>query len=294
MRRHGPDDEKVDDILAELGMDGDDQARAALSAIAANAAPAPTAEGSRALAEAVRAARAAEKVRASSAARATRATQPASGANLAAATSLGAVIRGQFHVVGPVGLALGLGMFAAAFALIYLAGGGLLAASAAAPMCAGLFLAYAFRAGYYGVSEIENTCPVGPAQLALARLVIAGAVDTAVALAGAGIAAAMSGQPFSLVLISCLAPLVLLTGMALWASLAWGPGAAVAAVCAVGGAGLLPWALTAGVSPLAPLGSPGFIEWKTAYAVIGAALICAAMVRQGRVREGGAPGAPDA
>lgn len=280
MNRRGSNDEKIDRILAELGMAHDEKARQALHSIAANPAPAPSTEQSQALARAVRASGSAGSAEASVETR--------------AAIGFAAVVRGQFATFGRAGLVLGLTIFAAAFGLIYLAGGGLLAASATAPLCAGLFLAYAFRASYYGVSEIENTCPVGPAQLALARLAIAGAADAAAALVAAGLVSSVTGEPFSHLLISCLGPMALLLGLALWASLAWGAAAAIALVSAVSGAGLLPWGLSTGISPLAPVGSPGFFMWKTVYAVCGLALICSALLRQKRLQEGGLSGAPDA
>ncbi len=80
----------------------------------------------------------------------------------------------QFKAMGYRGLLLGLAVFMVAFAGIAAIGGEALAVSIVVPIYGAMFLAYSLRADYYGVSEIENVCPLGPGQLMLARIVAAG------------------------------------------------------------------------------------------------------------------------
>lgn len=271
-------DSRVDEILKELGMGHDEQARSALNAIAAYPAPVPSADQSKALAEAVRAARAAS----------------ASAPHAAPAVGFADIMRSQLNIVGPRGLMFGAGVFAAAFASVFVFGNGLLAASAAVPVCAVLFLIYAFRADYYGMSEMESTCPVGPAQLALARLIIAGAVDVFVSVAAAVVVSTAFDEPFGLVLLSCVGPAVLLMGISLWTSLQWGPVMALVVALAVSGVGLLPSGVHSGVSPFAPVGAPLFLSWKIIYTAFGLALILISLLKQKHRQEGGQPHASDA
>ncbi|MEA4883120.1 MAG: hypothetical protein VB144_05610 [Clostridia bacterium] len=284
MRGRCTDDKKIDVILAELDLGDDDGARAVLHAIASYPAPVPTVEQSKALAQAARGAKEARAATAAQTAQSVVAVAPAR------RVSMG-IIMGQLHIIGPRGLVLGVALFAAAFLAACVASGGLLAASAAVPICAGLFLVYALRAGYYGVSEIEGVCPVGPAQLALARVLIASAVDTGVGLVAAAAVSIIGGQPFGLVLLSWLGPAVLLTGVALYASLEWGPATAVAVMSAIGALGLLPTGLHGGVSPFAPVGAQEWLEWKLTYVACGLVLIGITLLRLKRLEEGGWPGA---
>lgn len=269
-------------------MGDDEQARAVLDAIAAYPAPVPSVDQSKALAEAVRAARAA------CAARAAAQAEGVSATHAAPAVGFADILRSQLNIVGPRGLMLGAGVFAAAFAAVFMFGNGLLAASATVPVCAVLFLIYALRADYYGMSEMENTCPMGPAQLALARLTIAGAVDVLVSVAAAIVVSIAFGEPFGMVLLSCLGPAVLLMGISLWTSLQWGPIIALIVVSAVSGIGLLPSGVCSGVSPFAPVGAPLFLPWKIFYAAFGLALISISLLRQEHRQEGGQSHASDA
>jgi|ADurb_Cas_01_Slu_FD_contig_111_60103_length_2236_multi_2_in_0_out_0_2 hypothetical protein len=269
----------VENILRELGIEDDDEARAALCMIEPYPAPAPTPDESTAVARAALAAAAGRSVSSSS-------SSPA--------LTTRAVMLIQFRSMGARELALGLALFAAAFVAVAATWGGLLAASAVCPLYGVMFLLYSLRAGYYGVDEMESACPVGPAQLMLARLLVAGIADLAAGLA-ATCMVALSGQAQpGMVILSWIAPATLFAGVALAVSLEFGPTAAIGAVSVIGALGLLPRGLHLGSSPLAPVGPGGWIHWKLIYTACGMGLILLSMGKLRRSEPcGQAPGGGD-
>ncbi len=269
----------VENILRELGVEDDDEARAALCMIEPYPAPAPTPDESTAVARAALAAAAGRSVSSSS-------SSPA--------LTTWAVMLIQFRSTGARELALGLALFAAAFVAVAATWGGLLAASVVCPLYGVMFLLYSLRAGYYGVDEMESACPVGPAQLMLARLLVAGIADLAAGLAATCIVA-LSGQAQpGMVILSWIAPATLFAGVALAVSLEFGPAAAIGAVSVIGALGLLPRGLHLGSSPLAPVGPGGWIHWKLIYTACGTGLILLSMGKLRRSEPcGQAPGGGD-
>jgi hypothetical protein len=283
---------RVEEILHELGLEEDEDARMVLNVIEAYPAPAPTAEQSTAVARlAIREGQA----------------RVGSGTPLTSGfperlhepeirghrkpVSIWTLAIAQFEAMGYRGLLLGLAVFAVAFAGIAAVGGGALAVSIVVPIYGAMFLAYSLRADYYGVGEIENVCPLEPGHLMLARIVAAGAADLGAGLLSTAVVTPVSGEPFGMVLISWLAPALLLTGMALSVSLKYGSAAAVAAISCVSALAMLPRGLDTGISPFAPVGPAGMqTHWKLLYAVCGAVLLFLALFRQTRARSAGRDG----
>lgn len=257
----------VDGILRELGLEDDADARAALCMIEAYPGPAPMPEESTALA------------RLAMAAAAGRGVSPSLSSPPSTSLTTWTVVSVQFRSMGARALLLGLAIFATAFAAVTVIGGGLLAASVVSPLCGVMSLIYSLRAGYYGVDEIESACPVGPAQLMLARLLAAGMADLAAGLAATAIVTLGGQAQPATVILSWIAPATLLAGVALAVSLELGPAAAIGAVSAIGALGLLRRGLDSGVSPLAPVGPDGWIFWKLVYGACGIGLILLSMAR---------------
>lgn len=277
---------KVEEILRELGLEEDEDARMVLNVIEAYPAPAPTAEQSTAVA---RVAIQEGKARAGSemplaSVFPERIHDPESRRHRKP-ISIWTLAIAQLEAMGYRGLLLGLAVFVVAFGGIAAIGGGALAVSIVVPIYGAMFLAYSLRADYYGVSEIENVCPLGPGQLMLARIVAAGAADLGAGLLATALVTSVSGELFGMVLISWLAPAVLLTGIALSVSLKYGSAAAVAAISCVSALAMLPRGLDAGVSPFAPAGVVGTqTHWKLLYALCGIVLLSFALLRQTRAR----------
>ncbi len=83
-----------------------------------------------------------------------------------------------------------------------------------APGMAALGVAYSFRGGT--IKEIELTCPVTPYQIVLGRMLVIFVFNTVLGFAGSMVLAGYgSGVVFSDLVIEWLAPMLLLTGMAL-------------------------------------------------------------------------------
>ena len=256
--------DRVDSILRELGMGDDDEARATLCMIEPYPTPAPTPDESTAVVRAALAAASGRHVSSSS-------SSPV--------LTTWTVMLIQFRSMGVRELALGLALFSAAFVAVAATWGGLLAASVVSPLYGVMFLLYSLRAGYYGVDEIESACPVGPAQLTLARLLAVGIADLAAGLAATCIVALGGKVPPGMVILSWIAPATLLAGVALAVSLELGPATATGAVCAIGALGLLPRGLYLGISPFAPVGPGGWVHWKLLYAACGMGLILLSMAK---------------
>lgn len=271
--------DRVNSILRELGMEDDDEARAALRMIEAYPAPAPTPDESTAVVRAALAASAGGSMSLSSS---------------APVLTTWAVMLIQFRSMGARELALGLALFAAAFIAVAATWGGLLAASVVSPLYGVMFLLYSLRAGYYGVDEMESACPVGPAQLMLARLFAAGIADLAAGLAATCIVALGGHAQPQMVILSWIAPATLFAGVALAVSSELGSAAATGVVCAIGALGLLPRGLHLGISPFAPVGPGGWIHWQLIYTACGMGLILLSMAKLRRSEPcGRAPGGGD-
>jgi hypothetical protein len=83
-----------------------------------------------------------------------------------------------------------------------------------APAMAALGVAYSFRGGT--IKEIELTCPVTPYQIVLGRMLVIFVFNTVLGLVGSMVLANYgSGIVFSDLVIEWLAPMLLLTGLAL-------------------------------------------------------------------------------
>ena len=102
----------------------------------------------------------------------------------------------------------------------------------AAPILGLLTVFYEFRAKFNGVSELEAACPYSAAQLAAARLLVVLGYDVVLCLVATPMVSYGQGRLLGLVIVSWLAPLLLMMGIALTVSL-WlgiGGGCLVAAV----------------------------------------------------------------
>lgn len=92
----------------------------------------------------------------------------------------------------------------------------------AAPVLGILTALYEFRAKLSGVNELEATCPYSPAQLATARLLVVLGYDILLCLAATPVVSYWQGLVLWQVVVSWLAPLLLMLGVALTASLRLG------------------------------------------------------------------------
>lgn len=88
-----------------------------------------------------------------------------------------------------------------------------------APVLAVLGVHHGFRSDRYKVSELEAAAPISPLRLALARLLVILCYDTLLMGALSLFLARLSGGAFSTLILHWLAPLVLVTGIALALSL---------------------------------------------------------------------------
>lgn len=141
----------------------------------------------------------------------------------------------------------------------------------AAPALGILTLLYEFRAKHSGVSELEASCPYSPVQLATARLMVILGFDILLCLAATPLVSYWQGRVLGMVVMSWLAPLLFLLGVALFFSLRLG----ITGGCLVSAA---VWALqlTAGkgesVFSLLLTGRPGLLA-DMAGLLTGAALV---------------------
>ncbi|TCL70893.1 hypothetical protein EDC14_100838 [Hydrogenispora ethanolica] len=94
----------------------------------------------------------------------------------------------------------------------------------AAPILGLLTVFYEFRAKFNGVSELEAACPYSAAQLAAARLLVVLGYDIVLCLVATPMVSYGQGRLLGLVIVGWLAPLLLMMGIALTASLWLGIG----------------------------------------------------------------------
>lgn len=91
--------------------------------------------------------------------------------------------------------------------------------AAVAPILGISTLFYEFRAKINGVRELEMVCPLSPAQLATARLIIVLTYDILLCLAVTPFVSYWQGDMFWNVLVAWLAPLIMMLGIILIVSL---------------------------------------------------------------------------
>jgi hypothetical protein len=92
----------------------------------------------------------------------------------------------------------------------------------AAPVLGILTVLYEFRSKLSGVSELEAACPYSPAQLATARLIVVLSYDILLCLAVTPVVSYWQGHVLWQVVVSWLAPLLLMLGIALSVSIRFG------------------------------------------------------------------------
>lgn len=92
----------------------------------------------------------------------------------------------------------------------------------AAPILGILTVFYEFRAKLNGVSELEATCPYSQAQLATARLIVVLGYNSLLCLLATPVVSYWQGQVLWIVVVGWSAPLLLMLGIALAASIRLG------------------------------------------------------------------------
>ncbi len=105
----------------------------------------------------------------------------------------------------------------------------------AAPILGVLTVFYEFRAKLSGISEMEAACPYSAAQLATARLLVVLGYDILLCLLVTPLVSYWQGRLLGLVIVGWLAPLLLMLGIALTASLKLGIGGGCLAATVVWG-----------------------------------------------------------
>lgn len=279
--------DRIAQILEEAGMADDAAARDALRRLANFGAPEPSCERTAALVEAVRSSVPARKVDEGAAMPSTFARSPyvSDAGDLGRVSRLLQLARSQVELMGLRAIAAGFLLFGVGFLAVSRWAGLLAAAVTLVPLFGSALLAYALRSKLYRVDEIEFSCPVGPVDLALARLVIVGILDLAMGLAATLLLAVTGGLPravpfasgpasaLAAVTVSWLVPALFMSGLTLAVSLRFGPVVAMVIAALVGAPGFMPEDVLAGFGPFALPGSPGWGVSRAAYMLLGAVLL---------------------
>lgn len=280
--------DRIAQILEETGMADDVAARDALRRLASLGAPEPSRERTAALVEAVRSsvpARKADEGAAAMPSAFARSPYVSDAGDLGRVSRLLQLARSQVELMGFRAIAAGFLLFGVGFLTVSRWAGLLAAAVTLVPLFGSALLAYALRSKLYRVDEIEFSCPVGPADLALARLVIVGILDLAMGLAATLLLAVTGGLPravpfasgpasaLAAVTVSWLVPALFMSGLTLAVSLRFGPVVAMVIAALVGAPGLMPEDVLAGFGPFALPGSPGWGVSRAAYMLLGAVLL---------------------